>query len=79
MLLGLGLDLNAANDNGETPLHVAVTGRGASEIVKFLIEKGANLKAQNKRNQTPLVAATASRKDLSALAAILRDAEAAHQ
>ena len=49
MLLDLGLDINAANDNGDTVLHMAVTGRGSPEIVRFLLAHGANLQAQNKR------------------------------
>ena len=76
LLLDRGFDLNAANDNGDTALHLAVVNRGSPEIVKFLIAKGANLKAQNKRGQTPLAAARASRKDLSHLIAILTAAEA---
>jgi ankyrin repeat protein len=75
LLLDRGLDLNAANDNGETALHLAVTNRGAPEIVRFLIARGANLKAQNKRAQTPLAAAMASRKDLAHLVEILKTAE----
>jgi ankyrin repeat protein len=74
LLLDLGLNVNAVNDNGDTALHVAVTGRGSPEIVRFLIAHGANLQAKNKRGQTPLAAATASRKDLSPLIAILRAA-----
>ncbi len=65
LLLERGFDLNAANDNGDTALHLAVTNRGAPEIVRFLIARGANLKAQNKRGLTPLAAAMASRKDLA--------------
>ena len=75
LLLERGFDLNAANDNGDTALHLAVTNRGAPEIVRFLIARGANLKAQNKRGLTPLAAAMASRKDLAHLADILRAAE----
>ena len=74
MLLGLGLDINASNDNGDTALHVAVTGRGSQEIVRFLIARGANLQARNKRGQTPLGAAMASRKELGPLVDILRAA-----
>ena len=76
LLLDRGFDINAANDNGETALHLAVTNRGAPEIVRFLIAKGANLKAQNKRGQTPLAAAMASRKELGPLIEILKAAEA---
>jgi uncharacterized protein len=75
LLLERGADLNAANDNGDTALHLAVTNRGAPEIVRFLIARGANLQAQNKRGQTPLAAAMASRKDLGPLIAILRAAQ----
>ena len=75
LLLDRGFDLNAANDTGDTALHLAVTNRGAPEIVKFLIARGANLKAQNKRGQTPLGAAMSSRKELGPLVAILKAAE----
>ena len=61
--------------HGPLALHLAVTNRGAPEIVRFLIARGANLKAQNKRGLTPLAAAMASRKDLAHLADILRAAE----
>jgi ankyrin repeat protein len=75
LLAASGLDINAATTNGDTALHAAVTGRGAEAIVTFLIAQGADLQAQNKRGLTPLAAATASRKDLSALVALLREAE----
>lgn len=79
LLLDLGLDVNAVNDSGDTALHVAVTGRGSPEIVRFLIARGANLQAKNKRGQTPLAAASASRKQLGPLIDILRDAESARR
>jgi uncharacterized protein len=49
----LGLDVNAATDKGETALHGAAH-RGADSITKFLIGKGANVNARNKRGFTPL-------------------------
>jgi len=79
LLLDLGLDLNAVNDNGDTALHVAATGRGSPEIVRFLIARGANPQAKNKRGQTPLAAAMASRKELGPLIEILRAAESVRQ
>src|SRR5262249_11828076 len=75
LLLDLGLDINAANANGETALHLAVTGRGSPAIVRFLISRGANLQAKNKRGQTPLAAAMASRKELGPLIEILRNTQ----
>jgi ankyrin repeat protein len=75
LMLDLGLDINAGNDSGDTALHLAVTGRGAPEIVRFLISRGASLQAKNKRGQTPLAAAAASRKELGPLIEILRAAE----
>ncbi|HEX5107208.1 MAG TPA: ankyrin repeat domain-containing protein [Vicinamibacterales bacterium] len=74
LLLASGADINAANDNGDTALHVAVTGRGAEAIVRCLVESGARLTVQNKRGQTPLAAAMASRKDVAALVALLKQA-----
>ena len=77
LMLDLGLDINAANDTGDTALHVAVTGRGSPEIVRFLISRGANPQARNKRDQTPLAAARASRKELGPLIDILAASELA--
>lgn len=53
LCLSLGLDINAATDKGETALHGAAH-RGADNIAKFLIEKGANANARNKKGFTPL-------------------------
>ena len=57
LLLTKGLDINGTNTNGDTPLHAAVSGRAAPEIVRALIQHGAKLDATNKRGQTPLAAA----------------------
>jgi uncharacterized protein len=53
LCVSLGLDVNAATDKGETALHGA-SHRGADSIAKFLVEKGANVNAHNKRGFTPL-------------------------
>ncbi len=71
LLVSLGVPLDAATDQGDTALHVAVTGRGSPAIVRHLLAKGASQAARNKRGLTPLEAAKASRKDLRDLVAIL--------
>jgi len=50
--LDLGLDINAANDKGQTAMHGAVYF-GGTMLVPFLAQRGANLNAINKRGQTP--------------------------
>ncbi len=52
MLVDLGLDVNAANDRGETPLHGAAY-RGANSIVEYLVSKGAKLDARSTQGWTP--------------------------
>jgi ankyrin repeat protein len=49
----LGVDVNAATDKGETALHGAAH-RGSDLIAKFLVDKGANVNARNKRGFTAL-------------------------
>lgn len=47
-----GANVQATNENGETPLHAAV---GQSEaLVRLLVEKGARLDAKDKLGRTPL-------------------------
>jgi ankyrin repeat protein len=53
MTIALGLDVNAANDRGETALHGAAQ-RGAKPIIDFLAANGANFLAKNKAGYTPL-------------------------
>jgi ankyrin repeat protein len=62
-LLGLGFDINAANDNGDTALHGAVSGRGSEAIIAFLIAQGADPEKKNKRGQTPMSLAGAKGND----------------
>ena len=49
----LKLDPSAANDQGDTALHVA----HSADIVRYLAAHGARLDARNKRGQTPLAIA----------------------
>ena len=56
--LALPLDVNAVNENGDTALHGAAF-RGANEIVKLLVDRGARLDVKNRKGFTPLQAADA--------------------
>src|SRR5262249_32171583 len=48
-----GSDINAANANGDTAVHSAVSNRYTS-VVEWLAGRGARLDIKNKRGQTPL-------------------------
>ncbi len=52
LLVGLGHDVNAANDRGETALHGAAY-RGANSIVDYLVSKGAKIDARSAQGWTP--------------------------
>jgi len=47
-----GVDVNAANDSGQTALHIAA--QASDGIVKYLAEHGANLDAKDKQGRTAL-------------------------
>ena len=51
--LELGLDVNAANAHGETALHAAAY-HNANHAIRFLVDRGADIDAQNAARQTPL-------------------------
>ena len=53
-------DVNAANQAGETALHVAAT-QAVDSVAQLLVENGANIEAANKRGLTPLGVAIAPR------------------
>lgn len=50
--VSLGLDVNAATDKGETPMHGAAR-RGANTIIQYLSDNGAKINAANKQGLTP--------------------------
>lgn len=52
-LLGRKVAVDAANNNKETPLHYAAK-RAISDVVRILVEAGANGFAQSKNGDTPL-------------------------
>jgi ankyrin repeat protein len=58
VLLELGADVSAVDGEGNTALHVAVSGQSLP-IIKLLADKGARLDAKNKKGLTPLALASA--------------------
>lgn len=58
LLVAKGADVNARSKQAQTPLLVAAAHDGASEIVKLLLEKGADAAARGPLNSTALLAAT---------------------
>ena len=55
-VVGLGADVNAANQAGDTALHTAAA-QGYDTVVQLLADHGAQVNAKNKRGLTPLAAA----------------------
>ena len=51
--LELGVDVDAANEHGETALHAAAY-HNANRVIEFLVDRGANIDAPNAADQTPL-------------------------
>ena len=49
----LGAEVNAANEDGDTALHLAAF-HGFKTVVRFLVSQGANLDVKNERGETPL-------------------------
>ncbi len=88
LLLDLGLDINAADNQGVTPMHGAAS-RGANQIVRLLFERGGKLNAVSKpgvretnvdneppldiAGQTPLDAALDSDPPRTATIALIRE------
>lgn len=70
-LMGRGLKVNHADEDGDTLLHQTVYGNFGksphemSRMVEFLLSKGADVNAKNKKGLTPLhIAASGDRSDL---------------
>src|SRR6185295_1081200 len=56
--LDLGVGINAVNKDGDTALHMAAA-LALTQVIPFLVEKGASLEAKNNRGMTPLGAVNA--------------------
>jgi uncharacterized protein len=67
----LGVDVNAADEDGDTALHRAAKLRFNS-VVQFLVEQGARLDVRNAFGQTPLMIASAAAAGGRATADLLR-------
>ena len=87
ILLKAGLDVNAADMDGQTPLHVAIAmesfphnGTSAKRtkrfvaVIRFLVENDTSLRFINRKNQTPLALAE-ELKSLKAIRDILVKAQ----
>lgn len=62
LLVGEGANLEARQNGGQTPLHIAVvnTYRARTRIVDYLIAQGANVNAQDDNGVAPLIAGMTS-------------------
>jgi len=56
LCLDAGVDINAANGQGQTALHASAQ-KGWDKVVQFLADHGASLTAKDKQGKTPLDAA----------------------
>ena len=56
LCLDAGVDINAANGQGQTALHAAAL-KGYDKVVQFLADHGANLDVKDRQGKTPLDAA----------------------
>jgi ankyrin repeat protein len=56
LCLDAGVDINAANGQGQTALHAAAL-KGYDKVVEFLAGRGANLTTKDRQGKTPLDAA----------------------
>ena len=59
LAIELGVDVNAPDQRGDTPLHDAAR-LGYNTIIQLLTDQGADVNAKNTREQTPLSLAEAS-------------------
>jgi ankyrin repeat protein len=55
LLIQYGADVNVVTDQGNTPLLAACVGSMQSEVIRLLLDKGANPLAKNSRGETSLM------------------------
>lgn len=72
-LLDRGADVNVADDDGQTPLHTAVTCE-SPELVELLVARGAHEGAEDGDGETPLTLCTPELRTVTETAVARRDA-----
>ena len=55
--LDQGADINARNEDGRTPLMVAITNNNNTEVFSLLLKAGADINARDKDGSNPLMLA----------------------
>lgn len=68
LLLDAGADPNARNDEGITPLHLAVY----PEMVELLVRRGADVNVRSDDGRTPLLVQAAEAEGIEVMEALLR-------
>jgi uncharacterized protein len=77
-LIENGADVNAKNNEGIAPLHLAAW----PQMVELLVSRGANIDARDETGRTPLIVHAEEAEDCGVMAALLRlgaDADAADE
>ena len=69
-LIDAGADVNARDEDGGTPLHIAAE-YSSKKILQVLIDAGADARAENKREDTPLHCAAGHNSNPEVLQALI--------
>uniref|UniRef100_A0A1Q3FZY2 Putative integrin-linked kinase n=1 Tax=Culex tarsalis TaxID=7177 RepID=A0A1Q3FZY2_CULTA len=64
LLLDHGAAVNTADEDGNTPLHLAFSSDGEGELIDVLIRNGADLGLKNKKGKVPLQMTSAMSQEL---------------
>ena len=75
LLLQKGFDINARNEDGKTPLILALENNDNLNIARLLIEAGADINAPDAEGMTPLLVATTTALNLQKQQKVLSAAQ----